>query len=208
MTIRQSTSIRLTILLSGTSTNTFLRQAPSGWRLRIGAFNLAGGENSPTPNTYTHTDSYACRLSIHLYHRERYDRSWRQPTRVTTSMMAIPLSHYPSPSQLYDQTYNGVNVNSNGRLDFVCINEPSGYLSAPVCPLRRINAPYDYTIFALWTDTRTEVRSLRLRELPWWYVRHLYLCVRHRAQSHLQHRMARNVIQRWHSDGESRGASV
>ena len=28
---------------------------------------------------------------------------------------------------LYDQTFNAVMVNSSGRLDFVCNNEPSGY---------------------------------------------------------------------------------
>jgi hypothetical protein len=52
---------------------------------------------------------------------------------------------------LYDQTYNGVNVNTNGRLDFVCINEPNGYLSACL-PAPPNVCPYDYTIFGLWTD--------------------------------------------------------
>ena len=36
------------------------------------------------------------------------------------TFVALPFS-FP----LYDQTYNGVNVSSNGRLDFVCINEPN-----------------------------------------------------------------------------------
>ena len=50
------------------------------------------------------------------------------------TFVALPFSF-----QLYDQTYNGVNVSSNGRLDFVCVNEPGGFLSA--CLPRR-------TIFA------------------------------------------------------------
>src|ERR1043166_9455542 len=35
----------------------------------------------------------------------------------------------PFNFQLYDQTYNSVNVSSNGRLDFVVVNEPGGYIS-------------------------------------------------------------------------------
>jgi hypothetical protein len=49
-----------------------------------------------------------------------------------------------------------VNVNSNGRLDFVCINEPMGYLSACL-PAPANQCPYDYTIFPLWTDMRTDI---------------------------------------------------
>jgi hypothetical protein len=62
----------------------------------------------------------------------------------------------PFSFQLCDQTFNGVNVNSNGRLDFVCINEPMGYLSACL-PAPANQCPYDYTIFPLWTDMRTDV---------------------------------------------------
>ena len=36
----------------------------------------------------------------------------------------------PFAFQLYDQSYNGVNVSSNGRLDFVTVNEPGGYISS------------------------------------------------------------------------------
>ena len=58
--------------------------------------------------------------------------------------------------QLYDNTYNGVNVNSNGRLDFVCVNEPFGY--RPSClPAPPNQCPYDYTIFPFWTDLQTDV---------------------------------------------------
>src|ERR1044072_8250396 len=38
----------------------------------------------------------------------------------------------PFTFQLYDQTFNGVNVSSNGRADFVCINEPGGFLSGRI----------------------------------------------------------------------------
>jgi len=67
------------------------------------------------------------------------------------TFVALPFSF-----QLYDQTFNGVNVNSNGRLDFVCINEPMGYLSACL-PAPANQCPYDYTIFGLWSDYRTDV---------------------------------------------------
>ena len=70
--------------------------------------------------------------------------------------MAIPLWHCPSRSQLYDQTFNGVNVSSNGRLDFVCINEPGGFAAACLPP-PAILCPFDYTIFAPWSDYRTDI---------------------------------------------------
>jgi hypothetical protein len=58
--------------------------------------------------------------------------------------------------QLYGNTYNGVNVNSNGRLDFVCVNEPFGY--RPSClPAPPNECPYDYTIFPFWTDLQTDI---------------------------------------------------
>ena len=62
----------------------------------------------------------------------------------------------PFSFSLYDQTYNGVNVNSNGRLDFVCINEPVGYQSACL-PAPDNQCSYAYTIFPLWSDYRTDV---------------------------------------------------
>lgn len=48
-----------------------------------------------------------------------------------------------------------MNVSSNGRLEFVCVNEPSGYgtQSLPAPPLE---CPFDYTIFPLWQDMRTD----------------------------------------------------
>jgi hypothetical protein len=67
------------------------------------------------------------------------------------TFVALPFSF-----SLYDQTYNGVNVNSNGRLDFVCINEPLGYLSACL-PAPDNQCSYAYTIFGLWSDYRTDV---------------------------------------------------
>jgi hypothetical protein len=60
----------------------------------------------------------------------------------------------PFPFVLYDQTFNTVNVSSNGRLDFVCNNEPVGYTETcpPAIPN---NCPYDFTIFALWHEWYT-----------------------------------------------------
>jgi hypothetical protein len=67
----------------------------------------------------------------------------------------IPL---PFDFQLYGTTYIGVNVSSNGRLDFVNANEPGGYLTAclPSPPNYFTGVPYDNTIFPLWQDMRTD----------------------------------------------------
>ena len=62
----------------------------------------------------------------------------------------------PFSFSLYDQTYNGVNVSSNGRLDFVCINEPGGYMAACL-PAPHNLCPFAYTIFPLWSDFHTDV---------------------------------------------------
>jgi hypothetical protein len=60
----------------------------------------------------------------------------------------------PFPFVLYDQTFTTVMVNSSGRLDFVCNNEPSGYTETCL-PAPAHNCPYDYTIFALWGEWST-----------------------------------------------------
>ena len=60
------------------------------------------------------------------------------------TVVALPFSF-----SLYDQTFNSVNVNSNGRLDFVCVNEPMGFASACL-PAPDNQCPFDYTIFGLW----------------------------------------------------------
>jgi hypothetical protein len=67
----------------------------------------------------------------------------------------IPL---PFDFQLYGTTYTGVNVSDNGRLDFVNVNEPGGYITAclPAPPGYFTGLPYDNTIFALWQDMRTD----------------------------------------------------
>jgi hypothetical protein len=62
---------------------------------------------------------------------------------------------FPFSFTLYDQTFTGVNVNTNGRLDFVCVNEPNGYMTACLPPPDNV-CPYDYTIFPLWEDMRTD----------------------------------------------------
>src|SRR6185295_13364178 len=53
----------------------------------------------------------------------------------------------PFPFQLYDQTFNNVNVSSNGRLDFVLINEPGGFETSCL-PATPNLGPFDYAIFA------------------------------------------------------------
>ncbi len=67
------------------------------------------------------------------------------------TFVALPFSF-----TLYDQTFNGVNLSSNGRLDFVTINEPGGFASACL-PAPPNIGPFDYTIFPLWTDYRTDI---------------------------------------------------
>ena len=64
----------------------------------------------------------------------------------------------PFPFVLYDQTFNAVMVNSSGRLDFACDNEPSGYTETCL-PAPPNNCPYDYTIFALWGEWSTIVSA-------------------------------------------------
>jgi hypothetical protein len=62
----------------------------------------------------------------------------------------------PFSFQLYDQTYTSVNVSSNGRLDFVVPNEPGGYVTACL-PAPPNIGPYDFTIFPVWEDLRTDL---------------------------------------------------
>jgi hypothetical protein len=62
----------------------------------------------------------------------------------------------PFAFQLYDQTYNGVNVSSNGRLDFVTVNEPGGYVTSCL-PAPPNIGPYDFSMFPMWQDLKTDV---------------------------------------------------
>ena len=62
----------------------------------------------------------------------------------------------PFPFTLYDQSFNSVNVSSNGRLDFVVANEPGGFQTSCL-PAPPNIGPYDYTIFGLWHDQRTDI---------------------------------------------------
>ena len=70
-------------------------------------------------------------------------------------MTAIRLS--PAvPLPLYDQTYNGVNVNSNGRLDFVT-RQRTRRLHQQLSPSdSRMSGHMTYTAFPLWTDQCTD----------------------------------------------------
>jgi hypothetical protein len=62
----------------------------------------------------------------------------------------------PFPVQLYNQSFTAVNVDSNGRLDFVTPNEPGGYITSCL-PAPPNIGPYDYTVFGLWHDLRTDI---------------------------------------------------
>ena len=133
----------------------------AGWRLRIGAFNLAGG-GSPTPTptaspsstptpTPTATPS-GCQYTFTTGTDPIVPGTTDTGNHIDDgdTFVALPFSF-----SLYDQTYNGVNVSSNGRLDFVCINEPAGYMAACLPPPPNV-CPFDYTIFA-WSDFNTGV---------------------------------------------------
>jgi hypothetical protein len=48
-------------------------------------------------------------------------------------------------------------ISSNGRLDFVCNNEPEP--SAFCLPAEPHNCPYSYSIFPLWTNLQTSVNG-------------------------------------------------
>ncbi len=61
----------------------------------------------------------------------------------------------PFPVQFYDQAFIGVNVSSNGRMDFVCVNEPLGK-QTQCLPASPNQCPYDYTLFPLWQNLRTD----------------------------------------------------
>ena len=56
----------------------------------------------------------------------------------------------PFAFNLYNTNYSTVNASSNGRLDFVTINDPGGY-SNQCLPV----TGYDYTIFPFWDDGYT-----------------------------------------------------
>jgi len=66
----------------------------------------------------------------------------------------VPL---PFPFTLYDQTYNGVYVDSNGRLDFVCTAAHDlDWVSVCLPATDAVICPYTYTVFGLWTDQCTD----------------------------------------------------
>jgi hypothetical protein len=132
------------------------------WRLRIGAFGLAGGPTptptgtpgSPTPTpTPTPTPPNVCQYLFTTGTDPIVpgDTNIGNNTDDGDTFVALPFSF-----SLYDQTFNGVNVSSNGRLDFVCVNEPGGFMSACL-PAPDNICPFDYTIFPVWSDYRTDV---------------------------------------------------
>jgi hypothetical protein len=66
------------------------------------------------------------------------------------TLIALPFNF-----QLYGQTFSSANISSNGRLEFVCVNDPSGY-GTQCLPAPPLECPFDYTIFPLWQDMRTD----------------------------------------------------
>ena len=162
-----------------------------GWRLRIGAFNLAGG-GSPTPTPTASPSSTPTPTPTATPAGCQYTFATGSDPIVpgTTdtgnhtddgdTFVALPFSF-----QLYDQTYNGVNVNSNGRLDFVCINEP---MRLPVSLSARSGQSMPVCLYDFWSLERLSHRRsggglFKLRQR----LRYLYLRVGHRTESHLQH---------------------
>ena len=132
-----------------------------GWRLRIGAFNLTAGPTpsptptgTPAPPTPTPTATPGgCQYTFTTGTDTIVpgDTDIGNHTDDGDTFVALPFSF-----QLYDQTYNGVNISSNGRLDFVCVNEPGGFLSGCLPPPDNI-CPFDFTIFPNWSDYRTDI---------------------------------------------------
>ncbi len=74
----------------------------------------------------------------------------------------------PFNFQLYGNTYTGVNVSSNGRVDFVNANEPGGFITAclPSPSSYFTGLPYDNTIFAVWQDQLTFAGSTGCTNFP------------------------------------------
>jgi hypothetical protein len=67
------------------------------------------------------------------------------------TVVALPFNF-----QLYDQTFSSVQVSSNGRLDFIVPNEPGGFITNCL-PAPPNIGPYDFTIFPVWQDQRTDL---------------------------------------------------
>jgi hypothetical protein len=74
----------------------------------------------------------------------------------------------PFNFQLYGAAYTGVNVSSNGRLDFVNANEPGGFITAclPSPSNYFTGLPYNNTIFAVWQDQLTLAASAGCANFP------------------------------------------
>jgi hypothetical protein len=63
----------------------------------------------------------------------------------------------PFSFALYDQTFNGVYVDSNGRLDFVCTGgHNTDWISMCLPATDTVVCPYTYTVFSVWTDQCTD----------------------------------------------------
>jgi len=92
----------------------------------------------------------------------------------------------PFPVQFYDQIFNSVNVSSNGRIDFACVNEPLGN-QTQCLPASPNQCPYDYTMFLLWQNLRTDFGLSGCASFPGGNMRYLCVCVGQSPEPHLQH---------------------
>jgi hypothetical protein len=142
------------------------------WRTRIGNFKFPGCSiGTPTPtvtgtrptSTPTNTPTITPTPTPTVCPGDNYSISSTAGTIVpgTTDTgnhcddCDTPVS-LPFPFKLYNQTFSSVNVNSNGRLDFVTSNEPNGF-NTSCLPAPPNQGPYAYTVFSLWHDLRTDV---------------------------------------------------
>jgi hypothetical protein len=72
-----------------------------------------------------------------------------------STLVSLPFSF-----TLYDQTYNGVYVDSNGRLDFVCTGgHNTDWVSMCLPATDAAVCPFTYTVFPIWTDQCTDNTS-------------------------------------------------
>src|SRR5207253_2272110 len=130
----------------------------SGWRLRIGSFRALPGGASPTPPssptpspTPPTCANYTFTPGTGTIVPGTVDTGNHTDDGDTT--VSLPFSF-----QLYGQTFTTVQVSSNGRLDFVTGNEPGGFVTACL-PAPPNIGPYDFTIFPVWEDMRTDSQA-------------------------------------------------
>jgi hypothetical protein len=127
----------------------------SGWRLRIGAFNVFGATPSPTPTgTPSPTPTPTATPCVGQYTINQIGGSIvpgtvdiGNHTDDGTTFISIPFSY-----TLYDTVYTGVNVSSNGNAQFVTTDIAWVNVCLPWLT-------HDYTVFPYWDDQRTDANT-------------------------------------------------